>query len=126
MSKLNFNDLNEDDIYAYSLFLLHKLRDIPEYMTSSELPYVLDQTNLLRLCQFFGGRTIKIPTQEELYEIMYLILLYQYVKIDKMDYDKAIDMLKYKPFQTTKLKVEFKKMCEILNRYNFSSRSKNE
>ena len=54
--------LKEPDLYSLSMFTLYKLVDIPEYSSISELSYILDKTNLLKLCEYFGGTTIKIPT----------------------------------------------------------------
>jgi hypothetical protein len=49
---------------------------VPDYMVLSELVYVLDKDNLLKLCEYFGGSTIKIPTIKELESIVYSLLLY--------------------------------------------------
>ena len=84
MIKQNLDNLKSADIYSMILFALYKLIDIPEYSALSELAYVLDRKNLLNLCEYFGGITIKIPTIDELTELTDALLLYQYVKIDKL------------------------------------------
>lgn len=60
---------------------------IPEYSSIAELVYILDKDNMLNLCEYFGGQTIKIPTIKELESLVYSLLLFQYTKIDNMDYD---------------------------------------
>ena len=57
MSKTNQEllSIKELDIYSLILFALFKLRDIPDYLVLSELVYVLDKDNLLKLCEYFGG-----------------------------------------------------------------------
>ena len=85
--------LNEVDSYSLILFVLYKLREVPEYAAISELAYVLDKDNLLKLCEYFGGLTIKIPTIEELEEIVHSLLLYQYVNIDNMSFEEALMLL---------------------------------
>ena len=55
------NNLKEQDWYSMALFCLYKLIEVPEYSSLGELPYVLDKENLLNLCEYFGGQTIKIP-----------------------------------------------------------------
>ena len=69
------------------------MTNVPEYSSLSELAYVLDKDNLLNLCEFFGGQTITIPTVDEVESLVYSLLLYQYVKIDKMDYNDALKLI---------------------------------
>ena len=75
------------------LFALFKLRDIPEYSSLSELAYILDKNNLLKFCEYFGGLTLKVPTINELESILYSLVLYQYVDIEKIEYDEAIKLI---------------------------------
>ena len=112
--------LKETDIYSLMLFAMFKLRDIPEYSSLSELVYILDKDSLLKLCEYFGGLTIKIPTIEELESIMYSLILYQYVNIDGMDYDDAIKVIGHKSSQLRQVKSDYVKICSILDKYDFS------
>ena len=84
------DNLRTKDIYSLILFALFKLKDLPEYSALSELAYILDKENLLKLCEFFGGMTITIPTMQELESIVYSLVLYQYVNIDGMEYNDAV------------------------------------
>ena len=88
--KDKLNNLKESDIYSVMLFALAKLRDIPEYSGISELCYILDKSSIVKLCQVFGGLTIKIPTIEELETISYALLMYEYVDVHKIDYEEAL------------------------------------
>lgn len=115
--------LKETDIYSLLLFALFKIKDIPEYSSISELAYVLDRTNLLNFCEFFGGTTIKVPTISELKEVLNSLLLYQYVNLDGMNYDDAIKLVGNETGELKKVRANYNKMCEILNKYNFSQRS---
>ena len=45
------------------LFALYKLKDLPEYLTLSELCYVLDSSNLPKFLSYFGTRFAKIDEQ---------------------------------------------------------------
>ena len=116
--------LKDIDIYSLSMFTLYKLTEIPEYSTISELPYILDRDNMLKLCQYFGGRKIKIPTVEELHSMMYLLLLYQYVKFDGIPYEDAVIQIGYKSSELRKVKSSYNMLCDILDKYNFN-RGKN-
>ena len=101
------------------MFVLYKLTEIPEYSAISELPYVLDKDNMLRLCEYFGGRTIKIPTLNELHSTMYLLLLYQYTKIEGKPYEEAVKLIGYKSSELRQVKTAYTKLCKVLDNYNF-------
>ena len=88
--KTELDNLRTKDIYSLIMFALFKLKDLPEYSALSELAYILDKENLLKLCEFFGGMTITIPTMQELESIVYSLVLYQYVNIDGMEYNDAV------------------------------------
>ena len=91
--KEELNKLKDVDVYSLMLFVLYKTINIPEYSTLSELAYILDKESLLKLCEYFGGMTIKIPTISELENLIYSLVLYQYVNVEHMDYDKAIQLI---------------------------------
>ncbi len=116
---LTFKDV---DIWSLMLFTLYKIKDLPEYSPISELAYILDKDNMLKLCEYFGGLTIKIPTIDELEEIVYALVLYQYVNIDGMEYDEAVKLLGEKSSNLRNIKSGYLKVCDVLNTYEFSKR----
>lgn len=120
--KENLLTLKDMDIWSLIFFALYKLKDIPEYSTISEMAYVLDKDNLLKLCEYFGGLTIKIPTIDELELLVHSLVLYQYVNIDGMDYEKAIEIVGKDSVDLRAVKSGYIKICEILSKYNFSPR----
>lgn len=111
--------LKEMDVYSLMLFALYKIKDIPEYSSISELAYVLDKDNLLKLCEYFGGLTIRIPTIEDLETMLYSLLLYEMVNIEGMEYDKAIEVIGHKSSDLRKVKSDYNNICKILSNYNF-------
>ena len=104
------------------MFVLYKLTDIPEYSINGELPYILDKKSLLNFCNYFGGRTIKIPTIEELYSMMNLLMLYQYVNIENKSYEESIKLIGYDSKDLRKVKKAYLQLCDVLKNYNFKSR----
>ena len=116
---LTFKDV---DIWSLMLFTLYKIKDLPEYSSISELAYILDKDNMLKLCEYFGGLTIKIPTIDELEEIVYALVLYQYVNIDGMEYDEAVKLLGEKSSNLRNIKSGYLKVCDVLNNYKFNKR----
>ena len=118
--KEELEKLRSVDIYSLIMFALFKLRDVPEYSTLSELVYLIDRENLLKLCEYFGGMTISIPTIDELESLVYSLLLFQYVDIDKMEYDKAVELIGHKSSDLRKVKADYMKLKELLDRYDFN------
>ena len=89
--KTEIDLLKEQDIYSLMLFALYKAKDLPEYSALSELAYILDKESLLKLCEFYGGLTIRIPTISELEKILYALLMYQEVDLENKDFDKVYE-----------------------------------
>ena len=112
--------LKEQDVYSLVLFILYQLHGTKEYSSISELSYVLDKDNLLKLCEFFGGQTITIPTLDEIEELVCGLVLYKHINIDGMEKEKAFNELK--GHNTVRMKAGYAKICEYLPKYSFSSR----
>lgn len=121
--KTDLKTLQDVDIYSLSMFALYKLIDVQEYSILGELPYILDKKNLLNFCNYFGGRTIKVPTVNELHSMMYLLLLYQYTKIEGKPYDEAVKEIGYKSSELRNVKTAYTKICNVLDKYNFMRKS---
>lgn len=120
--KTELDTLKDKDIYALILFALFRLRNVPEFSSLSELAYVLDRENLLKLCEYFGGLTIRIPTIDELESILYSLVLYQKVQIEGMSYEDALQLLGRNSSDFRKIKSDYKKICSLLSTYEFSKR----
>ena len=118
--KKELDNLKMNDTYSLILFVLYKIRDIDEYSVISELAYILDKEELLNLCEYFGGMTIRIPTINELESIINSLLLYQYVNIDGYSYDEAVDKIGFDSFQLRQVKKDYSKICSILDKYSLS------
>lgn len=118
--KDELNNLKEVDIYSMLLFVLYKMKDIDEYSVLSELAYVLDKQNLLNLCEYFGGITLKIPTIDELESILNSLVLYQYIEIEGMSYDEAVSKVGFDSYDLRKVKKDYLKLMKILDTYSFT------
>lgn len=86
---LSLDHLNKQDIFAMATATLYLLKDTPKYTNTSELFYILDQENFLRLINYFGGREIRIPTKEEISDMLKLLLFYQYRYLEGMSNKQA-------------------------------------
>lgn len=106
------------------LFVLFKVKDVPEYSGLSELAFILDKKNMLKFCEYFGGCTITVPRIEEFEMLLYGMLLYQYVDIEHRSLEEAIKLLNNDDLDTTILKQNYRKIKEVLADYQFTSRSR--
>lgn len=70
-------ELDKKDIYSLILFTLYRLKEIPEYSTLSELVYVLDNENFIKFLNYFGGQTIRVPTVQELSDVLDALIVYE-------------------------------------------------
>jgi len=112
--------LRDADTYSLILFALYKLKDIAEYRELSELVYILDKNSLLNFLEYFGGLTVKVPTIEELRNIVYTLLVYEYVNIDKLSIDEAIIKLNQTEIKPFELKKNYIKLNKLLEDYNIN------
>ena len=122
MLKNNIQNFKQQDFYSLLMFCLYKMSDVHEYSSLSELAYVLDKDHFLNLCEMFGGQTIKIPTIDEVESLVYSLLLYQYVKIDKMDYNQALKLIGHQSCELRQVKSQYQALCRTLENYSFVAR----
>ena len=120
--KEELKKLNKIDIWSLMLFVLFNFQKIPEYSSISELAYILDEKNMLRLCEYFGGQTIKIPTIDELETTLYAMLMYQYIDVEKMSEADAVTLMNIDPDIIKSIKSIYKNIKTVLNRYSVTSR----
>jgi hypothetical protein len=121
--KQELQKLKEPDIWGFMLFALYKIKEIPEYSSISEMAYILDKPNFLRLCEYFGGCTIKIPTVQEIELLLYGLLLYQYVEIDKIPINDAFILMQNSDYSMKEIKNSYNKVKELLTNYELSNRT---
>lgn len=113
--------LTNSDIYSLMLFALYKANEIPEYSSLSQLSYILDKNSLLKLCEFYGGITIYIPTIYELETLLNALLLYQKVDIEHEELEEELNKLRASVGTTTEIRKFYLLLKDVLNKYNFNS-----
>ena len=115
------NNLTTSDIYSLMLFALYKANELPEYSSLSQLSYILDKGSLLKLCEFYGGTTIRIPTISELETLLSALLVYQLVDIENRCLDEVLEEIRVKTGSCTDVKKHYYNIKCILSNYNFNS-----
>ena len=113
------NSMKMTDVYSLVLFALFKLREIPEYSSLSELAYTLDGTSLFNFLEYFGGTTIKVPTLDEFRVIIEALLLYQYVNVEGIEYNQALNLMENAKSPMNEIKSCYSKLVTILKDYEF-------
>lgn len=119
MIREEIEKLNVKDIYSLILFALYKMKDIPEYSTLSELAYILDKNSLLNFLEYFGGMEIKVPTLREFKLVLNSLLLYEYVNLENIEFNKALKLLDKDEFQLREIREIYRSLSDILDKYNF-------
>lgn len=87
---INLNKFNKQDVISTTSSLLYLLRSQPQYSTVSELVYLLDYDNFIKLITYYGGTTIRIPTVDEIDEMLRVLLLYQYYYVNKLSWKESL------------------------------------
>ena len=116
--------LGETDLWGFLLFALAKLKDLPEYSSLSEFIYILDKKTLFKLCEYYGGTTITIPTVEELESLLMGLLLYQYIDIENKSNQEALSLLNVEDYRKRDIYKIYLKLKELLQNYVFTPRGK--
>ena len=121
--KQELQKLKKMDIWSLMLFVLYKFQQVPEYSSISELAYILDEKNLLKLCEYYGGQTIKIPTIDELEILLYAMLLYQYVDVENINKEEALGLLRQDDDKLKQILACYKTLSSVLKNYSITPRA---
>lgn len=121
MIREELDRLTTSDIYSLMLFALYKAGDLPEYSSLSQLSYILDKPNLLKLCEFFGGTTIRIPTISELEDMLNALLVYQLIDIEGNNQDEVFESVRTKMGSDLVVKKHYAHIKDVLSKYKFDS-----
>lgn len=115
--------LKEEEHYVLNILLLSYLTNDESYKDIAELCFMFDEySNFKKFIKYYGGKTLKIPTQEELRLALKHLLLFQYVKIDGMSLDDG-----YKSVNLKDLGVSKEEASNTIDRfYNYLKENGNE
>ena len=115
------DELQSKDIYSLMMFVLYKLSESDEYSSLSQLSYILDKDNLLKLCEYYGGTTIHIPTIKDLEVVLTALFIYQYVDLEHQDFNTCLSSLDVKLDTKTAVVKCYETVKSVLTQYDFNS-----
>ena len=111
--------MNKTDIYSLMLFVLYKMKEDPDYLTLTELCYILDGENLVRFLSYFGGMTIKVPESRDLRLVFQALRLYQFVNLEQGTFVDVLRAATTEEFDKEDIKKMYAKICEAVANYDF-------
>ena len=111
--------MNKTDIYSLMLFVLYKMKEDPDYLTLTELCYILDGENLVRFLSYFGGMTIKVPESRDLRLVFQALRLYQFVNLEQGTFEEGLRAATTVEFDEEDIKKMYAKICEAVANYDF-------
>lgn len=120
---LSLEGLKKEDIFSVSTALLYSLKDTPKYSTVSELFYLLDYDNFLKLIKYFGGIEVRIPSIEEINVLLKTLLLYQYRRVDEMDWTTACNKAGVSPEDSYSWSRRVTELEKVLNKQRIGGRN---
>lgn len=116
----NLQNLKQKDVFNIMLFVLYKLKDIPDYKVLSELFYLVDKEALLNICQYYGGMTVRIPTIEELNNILNALTLYLKVDIQHLNFEDSLNKFELNKEEKQQLVNTYIILKDTLMNYRFN------
>lgn len=114
------NSMGKQDMYSLLLFALYRMKDNPEFLTLSELCYIIEGDNLSKFLGYFGGMTVTFPTIEEFNLLTKALLLFQYVNIEDGDFEESLKAIKTEDISEEEIKNMYSKLLEAMNDYDFN------
>lgn len=120
---INLDNLNKEDLFSVASALLYSLKGTPQYSTMSELFYILDYNNFIKLIKYFGGKTIKVPSSNEISEMMKILLLYQYREVEGYDWKECLNLVGVPESESQSARSKVNQLIKIFNIQQIGNRN---
>lgn len=117
--KTELTSLKNADIYSLLLFTLYQCKNSNEYSALSELAYILDEKNLLSLCEYFGGMTITIPKIEDLELLLCGLSVFKSIHIDGLSVENSLIPYKNHHFTLDEIKSAYLNISDVMHNFSF-------
>ena len=113
MSKMGY-----DSSFSLILFLLYKMQNNHKYATLSELPFILNGDNLLQFLDYYGGKTISIPTKQEFMTVISALSVLQKTNFQPVDETEFAKLCENRDNKCEIYKC-YCEICEVFSHYDF-------
>lgn len=120
---ISLSGLEKEDVFSVATALLYTLKDTPEYSVVSELFYILDYDNFIKLIRYFGGLEIRIPSSAEISELLKVLLLYQYRNVEELPWKEALSKADITEDESCLYRAKLIALSKILKSHNIGKRS---
>ena len=84
---------SETDLCYMAMLTMAMFSNKRKYRHLSELPIILDRESFLHLLEVYGGRTITLPTKDEVLRYIQAISLYYYIEVEGLSNNAAMKKL---------------------------------
>lgn len=120
---MSLDGLEKEDVYSVATALLYSLKDSPKYSIVSELFYILDYKNFLNLIRYFGGMEIRVPEASEINDLLRVLLLYQYRKVDELGWEESLIKSGFSLEDSNSARAKLTQLEKILKSHDVGRRS---
>lgn len=84
--------LEKEDTLSLAMTMLYFISKDDNYSATGKLSLLLDQRSFINFIKYYGGKTIKVPTFQQLSEMLKYVLIYQYHYIENLNWDESIKL----------------------------------
>lgn len=119
---IDLSSLKREDVFSVATALLYSLKDSSKYSTVSELFYILDYDNFINLIKYFGGQEIRIPSSEEVARILKVLLLYQYSKVENLEWSESLKKSGIREEDSLVARNQLRSLERIFQKYDIGKR----
>lgn len=111
-----FNSLKEEtDLYYMALLTMSLFSRKRKYANISELPIILDRDSFINLITIYGGKTVTIPTKDEILNYVQSLYYVYYSEVEDMNHQKILHNLDIDPEAFKKLPItEVRKVIQTI------------
>lgn len=115
--------ITDQDVYSVILGFLYELRNEPEYAVLSELSYLIkDRESCLNVLEYFAGKTVTFPTEEELSQSIQTLRLYEAYEVEGLSWKDALKKVGFDTAHGKIAKNRLEDLHKMIKKYNFGNR----
>lgn len=115
----SLEQLDKNDISSLILFTIFKLKESPQYSTLSELVYLLDEKSFSNFLNYYGGKTITIPTVAEFNNVLTALLVLERKENTELSEEEIFSDIGLSRKEIENVKMILPAISEVIQNYDF-------